>query len=57
MLKKSVSKILLITPVRVMLCVRQRHDCIDCILLGPNYFYNLCMQNAAADYNGDNQHN
>lgn len=43
-------------PVSAMLCVRQRHKNIDCVLLGQNFFYNICMKNAVNDYNGDDEH-
>lgn len=47
----------LITLVRVMLYVRQRQKNTDCVLLSQNHFYNICMINAACDYNDDDQDN
>lgn len=37
--------------------MRQRQKVRDHVLLGQNYFYNICMKNVVGDYNDDDQDN
>lgn len=37
--------------------MRQRQKDTDRVLLGQNYFYNICTKNAVGDYNDDDQDN